>query len=190
MGKIKAGDCLIVEAIDRLTRLPLDDADQLLRRILRAGVSIVTIRPYQELTPADLNDLGKRMMMLAMCEVSHRSSADKSKWATGSWKKKRAEAAQKKITKLCPSWLELSEDRTQFIPIPAAEKTVRLIYKWYLDGQGVWVIARRLNREGNHGADYIGRNSFYPPCNNGTRWQNYIRLTGGNRQAVTTRRRG
>jgi DNA invertase Pin-like site-specific DNA recombinase len=146
---IGKGDVLIVEAIDRLTRLPLDDADQLLRRILKAGVSIVTLNPEFEIAPDALNDLGKRMMLLAYCEVAHRSSADKSKWLCSAWDKKRRDATHtnKKMTKSCPRWLELSEDRTHFIEIPEAVTTVKMIFRWYLDGLGAHTITLRLNRE-------------------------------------------
>lgn len=146
---IGRGDVLIVEAIDRLTRLPLDDADQLLRRILKAGVSIVTLNPEFAITPDALNDLGKRMMLLAYCEVAHRSSADKSKWLCSAWEKKRRDAAntKTKITKLCPRWVELSEDRTHFIEIPESVATVKMIFRWYLDGLGAHTITLRLNRE-------------------------------------------
>ena len=146
---IGKGDVLIVEAIDRLTRLPLDDADQLLRRILKSGVSIVTLNPEFEIAPDSLNDLGKRMMLLAYCEVAHRSSADKSKWLCGAWERKRRDAthANKKMTKSCPRWLELSEDRTHFIEIPESVATVKMIFRWYLDGLGAHTITLRLNRE-------------------------------------------
>ncbi|MGD0897650.1 MAG: recombinase family protein [Thermoguttaceae bacterium] len=144
---IRKGDVLIVESIDRLTRLPLDDADQLLRRILKSGVSILTLSPEYELTPDDLNDLGKRMMMLAACEVAHRSSADKSKWLSAVWAKLRQDAHHRKITKRCPYWLELSQDRSHFILRPEAVKTIKLIFRQYLDGLGAHTITRRLNQD-------------------------------------------
>ena len=147
-GAVHPGDVLIVEAIDRLTRLPIDAANELLAGILRSGVSIVTMQPFLELVPADLNDLGKRMMMLTYCAVAHQSSADKSKWLSSAWQSKRKTAAEKKMTTICPSWLRLSDDRSHFIEISEAVKIVKQIVKMYPDGHGAHQIIIYLNQNG------------------------------------------
>ncbi|EGJ88532.1 hypothetical protein SF434370_1370 [Shigella flexneri 4343-70] len=47
-GLVKAGDTLLIESLDRLSRQDIDIASELLRRILRAGVDVVTLKWHTE----------------------------------------------------------------------------------------------------------------------------------------------
>lgn len=42
-GLVRAGDTLLIESLDRLSRQDIDIASELLRRILRADVAVVTL---------------------------------------------------------------------------------------------------------------------------------------------------
>jgi hypothetical protein len=52
----------------------------------------------------------------------------------------------KKIS-ACPSWLELSEDRTSFVFVPEKAKIVREIFQLSIGGLGSYAIAARLDRQ-------------------------------------------
>ena len=53
-----------------------------------------------------------------------------------------------KLTKRCPGWLTLSEDRRSFSVIEDRAKIIRRIFEETVSGLGVYSIARRLNAEG------------------------------------------
>ena len=54
-GEIKAGDYILVEAIDRIGRLQPTDMVELINGIVKAGVTIVTLEDKTEYTKASLN---------------------------------------------------------------------------------------------------------------------------------------
>ena len=150
-GTVPSGSVLIVESLDRLSRDKLDPAYELFRRILRSGVDIVTLSsPPEHFTKDDLNNPFKMMLAIITIFRANNESEWKSTRVRAASAQLRKDAAEnnKKITALCPGWLKLSADRTHFTLIPEAVETVRLIYKWSLDGQGAHTITKRLNREG------------------------------------------
>ena len=79
-GKVPKGSVLLVEAFDRLTRSPPLVAVNLLSDIVRAGITIVTIRDKKAYTEESLNtNLADLMMsvvllMAAHEEVKHRAA--------------------------------------------------------------------------------------------------------------------
>jgi hypothetical protein len=79
--------------------------------------------------------------------IAHEQSERKSKTVGKAWRQKQQDAPHKKLTKVCPAWLRLSADRTEFELIPHAVATVRDIFKWTVDGMGATAILRRLIAE-------------------------------------------
>jgi hypothetical protein len=54
--------------------------------------------------------------------------------------------SMKKIS-ACPSWLELSKDRSSFVFVPERAKIVRMIFELSIGGLGSYAIADRLTRQ-------------------------------------------
>ena len=52
------------------------------------------------------------------------------------------------MTKWCPAWLQLSDDRAEYRAIPERVKIVRNIFEDAAAGMGIYAIATRLNRAG------------------------------------------
>ena len=52
----------------------------------------------------------------------------------------------KKIS-ACPSWLDLSQDRSSFVYVPEKAETVRRIFELSIGGLGSYTIANQLNRQ-------------------------------------------
>jgi hypothetical protein len=63
------------------------------------------------------------------------------------WVVKRQNIAKKKLTKLAPAWLTLSEDRTSFNLIPERADVVRQVFRLAIDGMGCRLIAKKFNSE-------------------------------------------
>jgi len=159
---------LIVESLDRLSRQEIGDADQLICGILRKGISIVTLEPERELTPASVNDLLARIEMLVLASRANEESTTKSVRVRDAWHALHEQARKtgRAITPLCPGWLRLvgekgkdkDKDTRQWEQIPEAVAIVRRIVREIMDGYSMGEITRRLNGEGKrtlrHGKEW------------------------------------
>ncbi|MCE3519850.1 recombinase family protein, partial [Escherichia coli] len=58
---------------------------------------------------------------------------------------KRENATSKKLTSICPAWLKLSEDRSDFEIISDRDKIVKRIFEESVAGIGAFSITKRLN---------------------------------------------
>lgn len=148
-GIVKVGSYLLVESLDRLSRMAVLDAFDQFRAIVKRGITIVTLHD----TKVYSNDLGfsDLIVSIAIMQRAHEESLAKSKRIGAAWQSKRELAQQgskKKLTAMCPSWLELNEDRTAFRVIEDKASAVRRIFDLTLEGYGQYVIAKKLNTEG------------------------------------------
>jgi len=146
-GRVRPGDVLLLESLDRLTRQDIDDGWELFRSILKAGVEIYTREPERHYFPIDLNNFGTRVEVMAYFLRAFNESQMKSIRGSEYWKARRAKVEFLKIHHVLPAWLKLSADRKQFTPIPEAVKAIKLIYKWAGEGLGLNPITERLNKE-------------------------------------------
>lgn len=145
-GELPTGSVLIVESLDRLSREQVRTATKFFLSILDAGISIATTVPeyvYRH-DNCDMQDILIAVVTLAR---GHEESATKSRRVGEAWADKRARAKTEKLTKMCPSWLVLKEDRSAFEIIEEKANVVRRIFKMCIDGYGVWRIAHILNEE-------------------------------------------
>lgn len=144
-GKIKPGTVLLVENLDRLSREEINDAFDLWRDILKAGIEIHT--PTDHFTKSDLNELVKLIVVITLLSRGHEESRSKQYRQRENWKAKRATIKEKKLTARCPSWLQLNEDRKTFRKIPQAVQAVKVIFKLAVQGWGASAITRHLNQQ-------------------------------------------
>lgn len=145
-GRIKKGSYLIIENLDRLSRQDTRAAVSLFLQILELGINIVTTTPeyvYKH-DSTDMQDL-----IIAVVELSrgHSESVVKQSRVSSAWKKRQANARDKGIplTKQCPAWLVVKEDKYEVIKENA--ELVKRIYQMCKDGIGIGLIAQTLNKE-------------------------------------------
>jgi hypothetical protein len=151
-GKIAPGSVLIVENLDRLSREQILDALNQFTSIIRAGIKIVTLQDGMEYDRESINQNWAQLIIsITYMARAHEESETKSKRLSSVWENKRNKAnnGDKKITARAPAWLKLSKDRTKFILIPEAVKTLELIFRKKLAGKGVGTIAIELNDDPN-----------------------------------------
>ena len=125
----------------------MSSALPLLQGILRTGVCIVTINPERVYTEASVDDLGALIEIIVVLARAYEESAMKSERLSAAWANKRGSADKKKLTRICPQWLQLSGDRTEFEPIPERVEVVQRIFRMAADGMGANGIAKQLNAE-------------------------------------------
>jgi DNA invertase Pin-like site-specific DNA recombinase len=149
-GKVPAGSVLVVENIDRLSRLPPDEATNLIMGIVKAGVEVATLSPEQRYTRDNIHTVGVWVpLQVAIC-LAREESVKKSSRLKDAWQRKRAALAQGaavKLTKKGPFWLKLSEDRATWIVLESEAELMRRMFRWSADGLGVAKICERLHAE-------------------------------------------
>jgi len=105
--KVKAGDILLLEALDRLSREGFDATYQTVREILLAGVKIVCLLPW-EMTydRASLNKPGDVQALLMAATLGHTESVQKSERVSKFWAKAREQVQNgTALSRKCPVWL-------------------------------------------------------------------------------------
>jgi len=145
-GKVPPGSLLLVEALDRLSRQEPPKALSLFLEIINGGVEIVTLSDNK--TYGSFSDATALMRSVMELNTAHEESRIKSKRVRAAWANKRNHLSEKKLTKKCPGWLKLSEDRRSFEVLNDRARVVQRIFEESKAGIGDDKIARRLNLSG------------------------------------------
>ena len=158
-GQVDSGSYLLIESLDRLSRTEIITALNLFTQILSKDITIVTLTDNRVYTRESINDIGNLMYSLLVMSRAHEESLMKSKRVSAAWenKRKRARDGTHKLTKTCPSWLELRDD--EFYPIPERVELVKRMYKMAQNGSGYVTIAKTLNLENQPTFDAFGKTS-------------------------------
>ncbi|HIC0119719.1 TPA: recombinase family protein [Escherichia coli] len=161
-GFIEPKSVLLIESLDRVSRQDIDSAGEQLRKILRAGVEVVTLVDNEWYTKESLKDALSMIKAMLVMERAHEESAIKSSRLRSVWAAKREKAANGQImSKRCVAWFQVSEDRSHFIPITENIKAVQRVFELRLSGMAHAKIAEQMNSEG-----FTTLNQF-KPCKNG-----------------------
>lgn len=139
-GTFKQGDVLVVEAIDRLSRQEPLSALDLFGKIVRAGLTILTLEDGQKFNTESLNNNASSLPILVYkIQAAHEYSKRLGERIKAAHYQKRLKASQGSVEKvLSAPWLKNGE-----IYEPVA-KIVRYSIKMYLDGYGTRAIALNL----------------------------------------------
>ena len=147
-GQIPRGSYLLVESLDRISRAQVMQALAVFTQIINGGVIIVTLADEMIYSAEKLaNDPMPLIMSIMVMIRAHEESLSKSKRMKQAWEGKRKQLAATKLTRTCPSWMELNEKRTAFNLLPDRVKVVRRILQMQNDGIGQSRIVRTLNQE-------------------------------------------
>ena len=149
-GYIEPDSVLLVESLDRVSRQDIDKAGEQLRKILRAGVEVVTLVDGGWYKEESLRDSRSMIRAMLVMERAHEESLIKSKRLQSAWANKRreAESTGKIMSRRCVAWLKVSEDGKAFEEIPDNVKAVQRVFQLRLDGLSHVKIARQMNEEG------------------------------------------
>lgn len=147
-GTIKPGSVLIVESLDRLSREEVGKALNTFLNLLGQDIDIVTLTD-QKVYRKGGNDMDLIMSILIMSRA-HEESATKSKRVRDAYAKKHQLAREegKPMGNAKPMWLELSDDKKQYLLRPERAAIVQRIYQLAIDGYGKGATSKKLNIEG------------------------------------------
>ncbi|MCL1036719.1 recombinase family protein [Shewanella submarina] len=140
-GKIVKGDYILVEAVDRLGRLPNLDMFDILKKIVDAGVTIVTLDDGNHYNLDNLNrNQGLLASLVGKFEQAYNYSRILSHRVSHSWELRRQKARKGESVKMrTPFWLDKSNE-----VIPEYSEIIKNVFEWYSLGDGQRVILRKL----------------------------------------------
>jgi len=148
-GDIKPGSFLLVESLDRLSRQKPRRAVRVLEQLCEEGITVVTLDDQRAYTEEVLDeDPTALLVAILVAARAHEESATKARRLREAWGEKRKNAAARPLSRLCPGWVRLRDDRSGFDLIPERAAIVRRIFDMALSGRGQYFIADTLNREG------------------------------------------
>jgi DNA invertase Pin-like site-specific DNA recombinase len=142
-GKFQ-GYALVVEHMDRLSRLGIEQTNALLQRILKAGIEVHITQENRVI--GNLNDLLTVIMNSVTAFGAAEYSKKLSERIVKAWKSKRANIESKPLTALLPKWLKLENGK--IVEVPEKVETVREIFRYAANGLGAKKIRQSLNGHG------------------------------------------
>lgn len=163
-GRVQAGDTLLIEALDRLSRQTPTIALQLFLDIIGKGVRIVTLRNgnvFEENEKRKLNLQDLMMSVMEICLANQESEA-KADRIGKAWQQKRNNCLEKKLTASVVPWLKLNEDKKSFTVITDVAAVVKKIFQMALAGDSIKTIALYLH---SHNIKPFRKSPHWHPSN-------------------------
>lgn len=150
-GLIERGSFLLVESLDRISRMAPRKVQRVMDDIVESGVTIVTLSDEQEYSAERLdNDPMALLIALMVSWRAHEESKTKGRRVAEAWSEKRRRVRanpQERLTRRGPSWLVPTLEGG-WETHPAKANAVQRIYAMTLEGLGEHKIAAVLNGEG------------------------------------------
>ena len=146
-NRVPPGSILIVENFNRISRQGIDEGYDLIKKILKAGIRIVTLSPERNFDIEATQKLTKGALEIQLIlERAAEESEIKSKRVGDAWANKRKAAADGKPTTMhLPAWIKSEGNRLTLDPERTA--TLRKVFGLAYEGLGVSRIAQQLNKE-------------------------------------------
>ncbi|MFM0323714.1 recombinase family protein [Caballeronia glebae] len=145
---VPRGSYLLVEALDRLSRLAPRKAMRVLEDIVEEGITVVTLNDGRAYTVENLDeDPTSLLVAIVLFMRANEESVTKSRRLKSAWQGKRDSLATKPLTSLVPAWLHLDPDTGTIELIPEKAQVVQRIFHMQASGMGDALIASTLNHE-------------------------------------------
>lgn len=145
-GEIPRGTVLLIEDLDRLTRMGLPVAVPLLLSILASGLDIVTLQDRKRWTHAGMKDMSEFVMSVMLLARGHNESERKSVLVRKAFQANR-DKQSRQIFGSAPGWLTRTDKTKKWKVVPAHAKVVRRVFELSAAGWGSIQIARKATAE-------------------------------------------
>lgn len=150
-GLVKSGETLLVEAVDRLSRKGVRATQNLVNRVLEAGVNIAILAPVEKVYQADDgNDIGGAIELAAFAyqaSVYSENLSMRVKAINRQARKEYDSGHRKRLHGVCPAWLEWNPERECFDIRKDAQKAIRYIFKRTIAGIGRKRLLAEMNEK-------------------------------------------
>jgi len=144
-GRVCAGSVLIVEGFDRISRQGIDEGYDLVKSILKAGVTIVTLFPERKFDRDATKSLSKGALEIQLIlERAAEESERKSDRVGAAWsnKRKRARESGHILTKKVPAWVQCQNGKLVLNSSKAA--VVKNVFALAAAGHGHSLIVQKM----------------------------------------------
>lgn len=149
IGKVKPGDYLLVESVDRISRSKPLAALDIFRRIIGYGVNVLTLADGMEYSEEILNtDNGRIYILLGTMQRAHNESKTKSDRLKETARIKldlAKQGIQRKATAV-PAWLVWNGK--EYEPIEDRVNTINKMFELYTSGYTLSKVCQYLNDNG------------------------------------------
>lgn len=143
-AEVPAGSILVIEDFDRLSRENPDDAWELFRGILLAGVEIVVLALDRWFKKDALTSYADRLLIQSCQNRAHEESKTKARRSKANWSKRREEARKGVNDRgRLPSWMRRGPDGAPEL-IPDRAATLATMARWVQAGMSTPDIAAAL----------------------------------------------
>lgn len=139
---IQSGTLILVEHFSRLTRQNIDEAEELVKKIWKAGITIVTVRDGVEYPPEAINDMPLRIRLLVEMEQNFSESEWRSEKVKASYARRERKAEKGEVPAMRRAFW-LNKDGT----LNENAVVIEDIFNWYKDGLGQQRIIVRLREK-------------------------------------------
>jgi DNA invertase Pin-like site-specific DNA recombinase len=150
-GRVEQGSYLLVESLDRISRMAPRKALRVLEEVIELGITVVTLTDGRVFTAKTIDSDPMALIMAILTFMrSNEESETKSRRLKQAWVGKREKAVESglKLTSITPAWLKLNEGRDGFIVIEDRAEMVRSMFQQIAAGAGLVGIAKDLNLRG------------------------------------------
>jgi DNA invertase Pin-like site-specific DNA recombinase len=146
-GKVEKGSILLLENLDRFSRLAPRKAYQEFCELVGLGVAVQTLEPEQLINEKNIDDMASTLTIIIKMQLSFDESQKKSGRLREVWSEKRRKAIATHVpmTHTCPSWLALDEKVDKFVVKPGATEALEYIFKRACEGIGELRLLPELN---------------------------------------------
>ncbi len=148
-GRVRPGSVLVVESFDRISRQGIDEGYDIIKGILKAGVTIVTLSPEREFDASATKSLSRGALEIQLIlERAAEESETKSKRVGAAWeqKRKRLRESGAVLTRMLPAWVRLASGKLELVPERAA--IVRRVFDLATSGYGHAAIVAKFTADG------------------------------------------
>ncbi|MFA0692684.1 recombinase family protein [Vibrio splendidus] len=150
-GEIPPHSLLVVEAVDRISRLDPNQSRMIFLELAKHKID-VAIQRFNLVVYHDRKaDLGSDLLLTVGFHLAYMESQQKSERIRATFDKKREKerAGGARRTSICPPWMQLSTCKTRFELIPERAELLKRIFKMRInEKRGSTSVAKQLNREG------------------------------------------
>lgn len=155
--KVPPNSYLLIEDVDRLSRLPVMEALEVFQKIIKGGVTVVTLKDGIQYSSEQLRDDWTRLMpVFVSMGRGYDESVTKSGRIRDGWAAKKVNAREHKtpLGALAPAWLiYVPPDKDSGTPASykvdeSRKETIKLIFELSIGGKGMVAIAQELRERG------------------------------------------
>ena len=149
LGLVPRGSYLLVEALDRLSRLTPWKAVRVLQDIIELDIKVVTLNDGKMYTPESLEKEPVDLLIAIILFMrANEESLTKGRRLKAAWEGKRLKAENTPLTASCPGWLTLDITRQKFTVDETKAQLIESIFAKLRAGVGLELIAKELNQSG------------------------------------------